>query len=621
MNQPDAPNTGLRHRKMTVDAPRPARSGSPVGLHTVRCCVAVVAAAVFATVLVPVAVSAHDGEDVTTTEEVDVYNYQTRRVQVAPFSETTTVDVYNYEDQQVRVAPFSETKTIDVFNYQTRRVRVAPFTKTVTSQVYFYEARRVRVAPFSGPGRVAVFNYENQRVRVAPFSEARAIPVYNYRTVKSGCRPPRGCVYTRVRVAPFTSTVQVDVYNYQTRKVRVAPFTKTGQVPLFNYQTRQVRVAPTHKTETVDVFNYENRRVRVAPFTSTVRMDLFNYETRRVRVAPFTKTVTVDVENYENKKVRVAPFTKTVTKTVTRHDPTQHTCPNGQHMKPLPPLRVARHGHYYTPEQLYDYRISGEYTFTERIQVYVLGSDRLSTAIKTVPVEWEETNAHTGCHQPKYPTPPETKKGPSVLKTFWDVVTGPVKDKLESATISATKPLQKAQPAVYAIVYHGVCTIGAALELLWEWAEASPVIAKYRDQIVGLAKRIAEASKKAKFAAGVAGVVAVAIELLLCNFGVKPGDNDLPDLTETTPTTTTTTVPPTTTTTTTTTTTQPPTPKVDPPKPTVNPLGLPVVSHLPSYDHTKYWLKFSESRDPAAEGCTPWVFWARLSRSLWKCPR
>ncbi len=244
--------------------------------------------------------------------------------------------------------------------------------------------------------------------------------------------------------------------------------------------------------------------------------------------------------------------------------------------------------------------VSGDVTFDPEV-----ASESWSYVQQT---EWVEMDSHTGCYRPM---PPATEriKISDVAKAFWDVVTGPVKDKLESATISATKPLQKAQPAVYAIVYHGVCTIGAALELLWEWAEASPVIAKYRDQIVGLAKRIAEASKKAKFAAGVAGVVAVAIELLLCNFGVKPGDNDLPDLTETTPTTTTTT------------TTQPPTPKVDPPKPTVNPLGLPVVSHLPSYDHTKYWLKFSESRDPAAEGCTPWVFWARLSRSLWKCPR
>ncbi len=62
-------------------------------------------------------------------------------------------------------------------------------------------------------------------------------------------------------------------------------------------------------------------------------------------------------------------------------------------------------------------------------------------------------------------------------------------------------------------------------------------------------------------------------------------------------------------------------PKVDPPK--ENPLGLPVVSQLPPVDHAKYALKFSESLTPqlTAENCTPWVYWAQHSRSLWRCLR
>ena len=576
MNHPDAPNTDRRHSPAIV--PRAAQPREHARLHAARRSLVVVVAALVASVLTPAVGSAHEPVS-------------------EPYTETRREPVYSYEPQDpvwgvtgTETVPLEESEKV----YETRRVQVAPFTKTV--DVFYYTYRDERVKPFTKTVPVFYYTYRDERVK--PFTKTVVVLVYNYKTVKGACHPMYGCEYTRVRVGPYTMIKTVPAYNYEVRKTRAAPFTKT-----------------------VAVHNYKVRKTRVRPFTKTVPVAESEkvYETRKVQVAPFTKTV--DVHGWiPQPKLKVFQGYNTVTythptDTVTKHDASEHTCPPGQHMKPLPKLRVARHGHYYTPEQLYDYRISGEYTFTERIQVHVRGSDRLSTAIKTVPVEWGEMNAHTGCHQSKYPTPPERKEGPSVLKTFWDVVTGPVKDTLESATISATKPMQKAQPTVYAIAYHGLCTLGNALDNLATWLVGVPAFAKYRDQIVTLAKRIAAKIKHAKVLAGVAGVAAVAIELLLCNFGVKPGDNDLPDLTETTPTTTTTPPKPK---------VDPPKvdpPKVDPPKPTVNPLGLPVVSELPSFDHTKHTLKFSESRVPVVAGCTPWVFWARFSRSVWKCPR
>ncbi len=325
-------------------------------------------------------------------------------------------------------------------------------------------------------------HYENQKVRVAPFSEARTIPVYNYRTVKSGCRPPRGCVYTRVRVAPFSTTVQVDVFNYQTRKVRVAPFTKTGQVPLFNYQTRQVRVAPTHKTETVDVFNYENRRVRVAPFT---------------------KTVTVNVENYENKKVRVAPFTKTVT----QHDPTQHTCPNGQHMKPFPNVWV--------------HMVSGDVTFDPEV-----ASESWSYVQQT---EWVEMDSHAGCHKPRYP---QTERVPIPWGRIGNAIKNAVSaavNTVEGVGIAAVETyvtLPVAPPPSYQSLYLALC---------WEHSALARDLAAW-----GLAGQLVTAAAKR-----------LGLAVIVTNYGVAPhACPRLPDPFEndeqtTTTTTTTTTLPPT----------------------------------------------------------------------------
>ena len=99
----------------------------------------------------------------------------------------------------------------------------------------------------------------------------------------------------------------------------------------------------------------------------------------------------------------------------------------------------------------------------------------------------------------------------------------------------------------------------------------------------------------------VAGVAVVVIETVFCNFGVKPGDDDLPDLTETTPTTTTTT---------TTTTTLKPDP-VDP-----APVVFPSSRAFPLSDWSKYQMRSFDTKAEAVawlssdSACEPLAHWS-----------
>ena len=586
----------------------------------------VVVVALCASVLVTVAASAHDETDegpLMVQVEVPEYNYETRRVRVAPFYETETVNVYNYETEQVRVAPFSEqvdvynyeteqvrvapysaTETVDVFNYRTVRVRVAPFTETSTVDVFNYENRQVRYAPYTRTETVDVFNYAPRRVRVAPFTETVAVEVFNYTTVKGACHPMHGCTYTRVRVAPWFEIVTRSAYNYETRQDRVPPYSETRTVDVFNYRTVRVRVAPFTETTTVNVFNYENQRVRYAPYTSTETVDVYNYETRnvvplqriapfskqvdvfnyetrtvvpRVRVAPFTKTKEVPVVNWETREVRVAPFFRYelrphATKRVTSHDSSEHVCPSGQYMKPFPPLRFYKNGE--------------DYGFTEALSV-TFGPPSQMRIVGTAPVEhWFVEDAHTRCYRPVADTWPES--------TY--TVLGSVSRALENAIEASGDFLVKTIDNIPGsdVINLVLCAYATEQAAVGQLIANSRYVEQYRNGI--LISRRAFARTNLASAA-----VDLALENVYCS-ALERADT-------TTTTTTTTTVPPTTTTTTTTTTV----PVED---------TVPTVTALPQFDRLSYRLLLRGTQEAiTAQGCTPWVYWENYRLYAGLCPR
>ena len=291
--------------------------------------------------------------------------------------------------------------------YKTTRVQVAPFTKTV--DVFYYTYRDERVKPFTKTVPVFYYTYRDERVK--PFTKTVVVPAYNYKTVKGACHPMYGCEYTRVRVGPYTMIKTVPAYNYEVRKTRVRPFTKT-----------------------VAVHNYKVRKTRVRPFTKTVPLAESEkvYETRKVQVAPFTKTVNT-YGWIPQPKLKVFQGYNTVTythptDTTTRHDPTQHTCPNGQHMKPLPELRVYKNG--------------GVDVFTTALTVTVPGFRALvglakllsrKVEINTVAVEWTETDSHRGCFEPRFPLAEALLAVVDVAKVDWNGVGGSTANAVQSA--------------------------------------------------------------------------------------------------------------------------------------------------------------------------------------------
>lgn len=542
-------------------------------------CRFLVVVAVFGSVLVP-AVSAHDSvhEPLTETRTVDVYNYEDQEVRVAPFTEARTVAVFNYEDRQVRVAPFVQVDLVDVYNYETRQVRVAPFTETLTIPAYNFEDQRVRVAPFTQTRTVARYNYEDQRVRVAPFTQTTTVAVFNYETRQVRvapfrqrvtvqppcewvtvygqrvyyCPPPRTtwqAVYNyqtqSVRVAPFTETRNVAVFNYQTRRVRVAPFREILTIPAYNYETRSVRVAPFTQTRTVARYNYEDQQVRVAPFTEARSVDVFYYETRQVRVAPFTETQSVDVFNYETQPVRVAPFTETVTVTdpdpekgTWRHDPSEHTCPDGQYMAPFPEMWLTA----YSKAVYEDGRRTGrewQVTFYTTRPAYPLHDDA------QLVTEWVEQDSHTGCHSPNNPYAGTT---PPPRRSAWDRVSSLFKSALEATIHDAGFVIEPATSwaaensftaGLYESVFITVCapedgTIAQRLTALGLSAAGASRTA----WVLSKAQDLGDAIRRLS-AVTVGGVVVNVVTHIFCEAAVDPTAT-----TSSSTTTTTTTLPP-----------------------------------------------------------------------------
>ena len=609
MNQSDTPDPTVRHC-LTVDDPRvsPAVRGClPERAGTIRCCLVAVCVALFAAVLAPAAVSAHDStytprtvrvqEEImkTVTERVEIMKTVTERVEIMK-TVTERVEIMKTVTERVRVAPFKRWDTVPVFHYRTYQKRVAPFTKTIREQIYM-------------------------RVKV-----------------EGSCRPPHGCQYKNIVVGWQPKTVPV--YNYETRRVyplvRIPPFTKRVLVDASNFKivTRQVGTGEFETvTRQVGTGKYET-------ITRQVGTGRFETVTRQVGTGEF-ETVTYTDPNPEN-------GTHT-------HNPTEHTCPEGQYMKPLP--------------RMWAYRTGNNWAF------YEIG--KLPGGVPTTEVveaEWQEADSHTGCHKPVPPQLPTTKTIP------WGAFVSGIKTRIKGATSTINGIKDDAKDISADVIEDGIKEVVEGIKFVEDgikvgsgvtravieakieeveakikdieakikliksipWADLSKAVGREITDVVKTAIEaqvaagllivsgtaitleaycaLPSAERDAALSVGlilaawatglsggtaaIFGITGVGIILALnkvCD-ALKRGD---------TTTKTTTTVPPTTTTTTTTT-TVPPAPVVVEPDP---PASFPSVDSLPAYDSSKYWFRFFRVQDAALAhsrtfpNCVPWVYW------------
>ncbi len=631
MNQSDTPDPTVRHC-LTVDDPRvsPAvRGGLPERAGTIRCCLVAVCVALFAAVLAPAAVSAHDStytprtvrvqEEImkTVTERVEIMKTVTERVEVMK-TVTERVEVMKTVTERVRVAPFKRWDIVPVFNYRTYQKRVAPFTKTIREQIYM-------------------------RVKV-----------------EGSCRPPHGCQYKNIAVGWQPKTVPV--YNYETRRVyplvRIPPLTKRVLVDASNFKivTRQVG---TGKYETV------TRQVGTGKYETITRQvgtGRFETVTRQVGTGEF-ETVTYTDPNPEN-------GTHT-------HDPSEHRCPEGQYMKPLP--------------RMWAYRTGNNWAF------YEIG--KLPGGVPTTEVveaEWQEADSHTGCHKPVPPQLPTTKTIP------WGAFVSGIKTRIKGATSTINGIKDDAKDISADVIEDGIKEVVEGIKFVEDGikvgsgvtravieAKIEEVEAKIKDieakiklvksipwvdlskavgrEITDVVKTAIEAQvaagllivsrtaitleaycalpsaeREAALAVGLGVAAAVGIFFAVPSGGASLAASLLAVTTVSgiiytlnkicakffSKTTTKTTVPPTTTTvpptTTTTTTTVPPAPVVVDPDP---PATFPAVDSLPAYDSSKYWFRFFRVQDTALAhsrtfpNCVPWVYWTAPRLYMLLCRR
>ncbi len=539
------------------------------------------------------------------------------------------------------------TETREITETVTDRTEV---TKTVTR----YVTPPVRVAPFSRD--VPVFNYLTYRKRVAPFSKVVYTPVYKGVKIPGTCVPPHGCRYKQVP-AGFT-TKSVPVYNYETRyavpRVRILPFTKP--VAAFNYKTETVEVGTGR-------YNYVTRQVGTGKYETITRQvgtGRFETVTRQVGTGKF-ETVTYTDPNPEN-------GTHT-------HNPTEHTCPEGQYMKPLP--------------RMWAYRTGNNWAF------YEIG--KLPGGVPTTEVveaEWQEADSHTGCHKPVPPQLPTTKTIP------WGAFVSGIKTRIKGAASTINGIKDDAKDISADVIEDGIKEVVEGIKFVEDGikvgsdvtravieAKIEEVEAKIKDieakiklvksipwvdlskavgrEITDVVKTAIEAQvaagllivsgavfaldkycalpsaeREAALAVGLGVAAAVGISFAVPSGGASLAASLLAVTTVSgiiytlnkicakffSKTTTKSAVPPTTTTVppTTTTTTVPPAPVVVDPDP---PATFPSVYSLPAYDRSKYWFRGFRVQDAALAhsrtfpNCVPWVYWTAPRLYMVLCRR
>ncbi len=580
-------------------------------------------------VLVPVTAGAHGPTFTPRTETRRVAVYK-MVPQPDVWGVVRTEDVF--EDRQVQVG------TEDVF--EDRQVKIGTQPVQVGTE-------RVKV------GTEPVYGYKTELVKVVTYEE-RLTPVYGYRSVQYPCPPPDRPCYRRERYVTGYEPRTVAVVKWEWQRVRV----QTGTRDVF--ETRPV-------IEHHDVF--ETRRVKVG--TRPV------FETRSIKTG--TRDVMgwipqPDKREFSHYKTQTFVDPNPDNGTYT-HDPTEHTCPDGQykmaqdvyvwstpdrqvsatgllyaygsdlgedrlkliakgsltgyslveHWRPnthytlcgepltLPTNRFVEHaddcraiGQFVMAEDVYGYYVYGNVKYA-----YGKHLSHVSKNPKYRLVEqWTPDPDYPLCGKPlTVPDPPGT--GLAYLDDIVKTLVSSVQPAIEASGDFLVKTIDKVP---------GSDIINLVLCSNAPEAALAGVLITNREHVKRAAEGL-EVSRKAFAKSNLAAfAINLTVETVYCSALKRAGDTDTDDgdtdddpSKVDPPTTTPPKVDPPTTT----------PPKVDPPKPTVNPFGLPVVSQLPSYDHTKYALKFSESLTPqlTAENCTPWVYWAQFSRTLWKCLR
>ncbi len=387
----------------------------------------VVLVALCASVLVPVTAAAHDPVFVprTETRQVEVYKmvpqpdewgvvrtedvFEDRQVQVG------TEDVF--EDRQVQV------DTVDVF--EDRKVKVGTQPVQVGTE-------RVKV------GTEPVYSFKNELVKVVTYEE-RLTPVYGYRSVQYPCPPPDRPCFRRERYVTGFEPRTVEVVSWEWQRVRV----QTGTRDVF--ETRPV-------IEHHDVFVTRSVKVGTRPVFETRSVKVGTrpvFETRSVKVG------TRDVEGWipqPDKRV----FSHFETRTVVdpnpdhgthTHDPTEHTCPTGQYMAPLPTL-------WYYENQHGDGSEDADYWFSET-------KHHDGTAV----VEWTLIDSHTGCHEPKPPPKPAPGVGglAGLLDDIKKAVTAVPNAIVKPPIVKATTELRALNRDAYAGIHFLACFVDGAV--------------------------------------------------------------------------------------------------------------------------------------------------------------
>ncbi len=476
----------------------------------------VVLVALCASVLVPVTAAAHDPVFVprTETRQVEVYKmvpqpdewgvvrtedvFEDRQVQVG------TEDVF--EDRQVQV------DTVDVF--EDRKVKVGTQPVQVGTE-------RVKV------GTEPVYSFKNELVKVVTYEE-RLTPVYGYRSVQYPCPPPDRPCFRRERYVTGFEPRTVEVVSWEWQRVRV----QTGTRDVF--ETRPV-------IEHHDVFVTRSVKVGTRPVFETRSVKVGTrpvFETRSVKVG------TRDVEGWipqPDKRV----FSHFETRTVVdpnpdhgtyTHDPSEHTCPTGQHMRPFPKMWAIR-------------GYNGEPTTYQLAEP----SDHHAGSDIAVVAKWYASDLHTGCHIPNHVFAPKPAPGGAGLAGLLDdlkkTVTAVPNAIVKPPIVKITTELRSLSRDGYAAIHLGVCFVDNFATVLADMVAGGVLWKVLTKNFEDTANAILEFVKKhPKVASALASVVGLT-HAAFCAYGVDPvGDLKTTDDSDTadtdddeTPTTTTTT--------------------------------------------------------------------------------
>ncbi len=346
--QPDAPKAVRLHHTTVGDPPASSankRTRTDVWgrLLKVRSSLVIVVVALCASVLAPVAVSAHDSttetyevevpvyesvtEPIMATREVPVYDWVPTEVEVP---RTREVPVYDWVPTEVEV---QRTRQVPVYDWvptevEVERTREVPVYDWVPTEVEVQRTRQVPVYDW------VATEFEVERTREVPVyawvatevevQRTRVVPVYNEATYTVRVAPFRErvtfqppCEWTtvygqRVYYCPPPRTRWQDVYNYQTATRYVLVGTRTE-----TYMSTEIQLVWTQtgtRTETYTATEIRNVRTQTGTRTETYT----STETQLVRTQTGTRTETYTATEIRNVRTQTGTRTQTYTSTETQ---------------------------------------------------------------------------------------------------------------------------------------------------------------------------------------------------------------------------------------------------------------------------------------------------------------